>query len=159
MPRPATVTVACVLFWLAALLMIVQATFVGTYRDWMHRLIESQYELLDLPAYAQPDVSSTVTSSLTQTAVSLVLAAAFWVVIPLLVYRGKSWARIVVIVFGVFGGIVGPLAILLTIALAPPPAVYLLTAVPSMLAVLAGMVLVWRRPAKDWFAALQPARP
>lgn len=55
-----------------------------------------------------------------------------------------------------FGGILGPLATLFTIALAPPPALYVLTAVPGMLAILIGMVLVWRRPAKDWFAALQP---
>lgn len=38
------------LFWFAALLTMVQATFAGSYRDWMLRLIERQLELLDSSA-------------------------------------------------------------------------------------------------------------
>lgn len=155
--RPRTVTVACALLLVSALACLAQAAVTGTYRPWMTGMMEAQFDMFDLPAYARPDMSGTVTRSLVQTAVMLVVTAAGWVVMALFAFRGKSWARVLVIVFGMIGAVIGPFSILLSVAFATPPATYFATAVPGWLCVLAGMVLLWREPSKSWYQAMRPA--
>lgn len=154
--RPRTVTVACALLLVSALACLAQAAVVGSYRPWMAAMMEAQYDMFDLPSYARPDMSGLVTQSLVQTAVMLVLTAAGWGVITLFAYRGKSWARILVIVFGMIGVVAGPISIMVSVALATPPATYFATAVPGWLCIIAGMILLWREPSKSWYQAMKP---
>lgn len=150
--RPTSVTASATLFGIAGLLMLVQTLFVGTYRSWMLSLVNRQLDLMNIPDSARGDVSSSITSSLVQTGISLALGGAFWILLAVLIYRGTNWARIVAMIFGMVGVILGPLALLYTLALAPPPAAYSLTSIPGLMAIIVGMVLVWRRPAKEWCA-------
>ena len=150
--RPTPVVVASGLYLVAALLMLVQAALVGTYRDWMLRMVEAQFDLMNVPTTARVDMTSSITASVIQTGVALVLGAGLWVLVAVFVYRGKNWARVLALVFGMIGVIATPLSILVSVAIAPPPLSYFLTALPAGAAILAGMVLLWRPEAKQWCA-------
>lgn len=126
-----------------------------TYLGWEHALTDRMLDLTGTPDYARPDPADTAAQTVAQMVVSLVITAAFWTMIAVFVRRGANWARVLATVFAAIGVVFGPLAIVLGSLLAPPPAAYLVLTLPGFAGLLAATVLLWTRPARAWFAAVQ----
>lgn len=156
--RPARPRIVAVAFWLylvGIVGMFAQLLDMPGYLGWEHALIDRMLDLMDTPDFARPNPEDTTVQVVVTTVVSLVFTAAFWAMIAAFVRRGASWARVVATVFTAIGVVIGPLALVVGSLLAPPPAAYLLLLLPGFAGLYAATVLLWTRPARSYFSAVQ----
>lgn len=156
--RPRVVTTAFVLYVVATAGSLAQIVGIRISLAWQRALTGRMLDLMDTPDYARPDPASTSVQIVVQMVVSLVLTAAFWAMVAFFVRRGANWARILATVFAAIGVVVGPVVLVGASLLVAPPVTYLVLSMPGWGALVVATALLWTRPARWWFKALQVHR-